>query len=212
MPGVNFRLDASQASEQVKGLLARARNRERLLSIIGEHGVSETKGRIAAGMPGEPATHPYFRELKRRTPKMGDSTLYAGGGLLRSISKQVLPDSVRVGSPERYAATQQYGSGGRRSFYMYLIPDHEPGADPKRGLRYARNSYGFLLGRIVERQTPGAVKQLMSIEVRPRPFLIPPEGGEAERLLSALTRYLAGEVTKSGLNKENRQRSKGLDV
>ena len=93
----------------------------------------------------------------------------------------------------RYAATQQLGSRGPRSFYLYIIPDREKG---KRGLRIKRNDKGFVLGKLVEKREydqKTAVRQLITINVRPRPFIEPPTDYDWERIGNLVTRQVAGK-------------------
>jgi len=111
---------------------------------------------------------------------------------MQSITKDVRPpDSVRVGSPLKYARTQQFGSGGPRPFYLSIIPDTEPGA---RGTKYQRDAYGRLLGRITLRQDAAAKRQLVTIDVRPRAFLVPPTDAEWEEIGELIGEFLFGRA------------------
>jgi len=203
MPGIGITINAKQARALLRSMIYRAKNPKRLLSKIGEYGVSITKKRFKDSGPGWPDKHPYFAELQRRTAGLGSGNkpLTASGSLGRSITKDVRGNrSVRVGSPERYAALQNFG--GPHAFYLYIIPDMVPGKSYNIGkreireIRYDRNDYGYVLGRITEKQDwieKKAVRQLMKINIRPREFIKAPSNKEWDDIARIAREHLFAE-------------------
>lgn len=195
MTGAGIRINADQALAKVQAMIQAARNPERLMRKIGALGVSQTKKHIRQGIP--PPTHPYFAELKRRSGMTAKQPLYAMGHLYRTITHEPSPGGVRVGSPLRYAATHQFGSGGVRKFYLYLIPERD-----SQG-RIMRNDYGYALGRMTTRDdfekaklagSGAVIRQLVSINIAPRPFLKPPDAAESEQIIALIEKHLEGEA------------------
>jgi len=195
MAGVGIRIDATAARASLKRMVERAANPKPLLRRIGAYGVKSAKKRIRQGIP--PPKHPYFAELQRRTGGMGGNRpLYVTGELYRSVFYAISGRaSVRAGSPLRKAATHQFSSDGPRSFYLYIIPDTVPGAHGKT--RYERNAYGFVLGKLTTRAdfTSGqAVKQLITVQVRERPFLKAPSDAEWDEIADIIQEHLEGQA------------------
>lgn len=194
MTGVSIKIDASKAHEQLARMIAAARNPDRLLRKIGAYGAQRTKKRIRQRIP--PPTHPYFEELKRRSGMTTGTPLLAMGHLYRSITHEISgPAAVRVGSPDVKARTHQEGSDGIRTFYLYLIPERNADGTIKR------NDYGFVLGRITTRAdwspsgAGAAIRQLISIRIRERPFLKLPDATEKEQLIALAAKHLEGEAS-----------------
>ncbi|GEM_PF-1414370 len=194
MAGVGVRLHIGEARQQLARMILWAKDPRPLLRAIGEYGVSLAVKRFEQGGPGWPRKNPYFAELEKRTHGSGTKPLEFRGKLRQSITFDVQePDSVRVGSPLKYAATHQFGSDGPRTFYLHIKPDLVTG---KRGKPVPeRDQYGRILGRIVtpkagEDPAAGVKRQLISIEIEERPFLVEPTDDEWDSIARMIEDYL----------------------
>lgn len=185
MPSVGIHFDAGLLPQFLQEAIERTGNIRPLLNRIGIFEQSVTKKRFADAGPGWPTKNPYIAELQSRSGGSGDKALTFRGRLRQSIVYEVTNDSVTIGSPHVAAATHQFGSGGVRSFYLYIIPDRDSEG------HIERDFHGRVLGKLALKQDPNAVKQLVHWRIKARPFLKAPEGREEEEILMLVEDHLA---------------------
>lgn len=110
MAGVTISMDSREISAALDRLEALAADTSPLLAEIGEIALSQAQDSFQeqAGPDGS-AWQPSLRALAQ-----GGQTLIDSGQLLASLSLEVLPDSVVVGSNKVYAAIHQFGGQAGR--------------------------------------------------------------------------------------------------
>lgn len=103
--GLRFRLDARQATRAIGRLIRRLREPRSAYDQIGSYLVTSTLERFQRGHG--PGGAPWKRSA--RADRQGGQTLVDRGRLRDSITHNVLPDGVEVGTSVVYAAIHQFG-------------------------------------------------------------------------------------------------------
>ena len=188
--------DASQLDKFIAMAELQARSPEPMLRRVGVYYVGETKRNFQSRGPGWPAKPARFESWE------GGKTapLTYKGRLAGSVTYDVQATDLRVGSPLPYAATHQFGSDGPRSFYLWIQPEYDGEPDPAHPYKNARrDAQGFLVGLIVPKRTVGALKQLVTITIQPRPFLRPPNPAQWGEIIRICQDFILGVTGSKGM-------------
>ena len=181
--------DASQLDKFIGMAELQGKQPEGMLRRIGVYYVGETKRNFQSRGPGWPAKPPRFEAWE------GGKTapLTYKGRLAGSITYDVQGTDLRVGSPLKYAATHQFGSDGPRSFYLWIQPEYDGEFDPQHPYKNVRrDAQGFLVGLIVPKRTPDALKQLVTLTIEARPFLRPPTPQQWNDIITICQNFILG--------------------